>query len=176
MGFKPGSKTGPDRKGGVSRGWLSALLVLSCACSVLFPKTASTAGAKVAIVVNPATPEDDLSLEDVRKIFLGDRQFWTSKSRIVLLVRAPVASERDVVLRSIYQMSEGQFRQYWIAKIFRAEITTGPKIVYSTEMTNELIPAIPGSIGFIDAAKVRPGVKVLRVNGKLPEENGYPLQ
>jgi len=117
-----------------------------------------------------------LGLAEVRKIMLGDRQFWPSNVRIVLLVRAPVARERTVVLRTIYQMSEAQFRQYWISKIFRAESTTGPKIVYSAEMTNELVSAIPGSIGFIDAAKVQGGVKVLRVDGKMPGESGYPLQ
>ena len=52
---------------------------------------------------------------------LGDRQFWTSNLRVTLLVRAPGAREREVVLKTIYQMSEAQFRQYWIAKVFRAE-------------------------------------------------------
>ncbi len=132
----------------------------------------------VAIVVNSGTLVDGLSLAEVRKIFLGDRQFWPSNLRVVLLVRAPVARERDIVLRRIYKMSEAQFRQYWIAKIFRAEIASGPKIVYSAEMTTELIAAIPGSIGFIDAGKAQSitGVKVLRVNDKLPGETGYPLQ
>jgi len=37
----------------------------------------------------------------------------------VLLIRAPVARlSADVVLRVIYQMSEAQFKQYWVAKIF----------------------------------------------------------
>lgn len=166
--------TAVDRK--LFARWLSTLLFLSSMAWVVLPRPANAAGAAVAVVVNPATPVDALSLADVRKIFLGDRQFWNASLRVVLLVRAPVSQERNVVLRSIYQMSEAQFRQYWIAKIFRDQTTGGPKIVYSPEMTHELITAIPGSIAFIAAEKVQPGVKVVRVNGKLPGESGYPLQ
>src|SRR5579884_3352659 len=85
------------------------------------------AAPSVAVVVGKDVPVDELSFPEVRKLFLGDRQFWNPKVRVVLLMRAPVAPERDVVLRTIYQMSEAQFRQYWISKVFRAEAPAGPK-------------------------------------------------
>jgi hypothetical protein len=131
--------------------------------------------APVAIVVSPDVPLDDLSFPEVRKLFLGERQFWSPKLRVVLLVRAPVSPERDVVLRSIYQMTEAQFRQYWISKVFRAEMTSGPKIVYSTEMTSELVTAIPGAVAFVDATQIPKGMKVLKIDGKLPSDKGYML-
>jgi hypothetical protein len=130
----------------------------------------------VAVVVHPDTPVSDLSLSDVRKVFLGDRQYWTSNIPVVLLIRAPVARERNVVLKIIYQMSEAQFKQYWIAKIFRAESASAPKVVYSNDMANDLVTAVPGAIAFIDAREVRPGAKVVRVDGHLPGESGYPLR
>lgn len=133
-------------------------------------------GADVAVVVNTDTPVTDLSLAEVRKVFLGDRQYWNAKLPVVLLIRAPVARERDVVLRVIYQMSEAQFKQYWVAKIFRAEVTSPPKIVYSNDMQYELVSAIPGAIAFVDARNVRPGVKVVRVDGMLPGDKNYPLR
>ena len=115
-------------------------------------------------------------MSDVRKVFLGDRQYWSTNIPVVLLIRAPVARERDVVLKIIYQMSESQFKQYWIAKIFRAEAATAPKVVYSNDMANQLITAIPGAIAFIDSKDVKPGSKVVRVDGRLPGEAGYPLR
>src|SRR5438132_9980422 len=130
----------------------------------------------VAVVVHPDTPVSNLTLAEVRKIFLGDRQYWNTNVPVVLLIRAPVARERNVVLKIIYQMSEPQFKQYWIAKIFRAEAATAPKLVYSNNMANELLTAIPGAIAFIDNRDVRPGAKVLRVNGHLPGEPGYPVR
>ena len=130
----------------------------------------------IAIVTNSRTAVSDISFLELRKIFLGEMQFWGDNSRIVLLVRAPVARERDVVLSKIYRMGEAEFQQYWIAKVFRAEVSSKPKIVYSSDMTSELVTALPGAIGFLPADEVGPGMKVLRINGKLPGETGYPLQ
>jgi hypothetical protein len=145
--------------------------------SVLSPLISQqTHNVDVAVVVHPDTPVSDLSLGDVRKVFLGDRQYWTANIPVVLLIRAPVARERDVVLKIIYQMSESQFKQYWIAKIFRAEAASAPKVVYSNDMANELVTAVPGAIAFIDARVVRTGTKVIRVDGRLPGEPGYPLR
>jgi hypothetical protein len=149
--------------------WLCAALVL--------PAGAQTArSTDIAVVVHPDTPVSDLSLAEVRKVLLGERQYWTAKLPVVLLIRAPVARERDVVLRVIYQMSEAQFKQYWVAKIFRAEAAVPPKIVYSNDIQLELVAAMPGSIAFVDARNVKPDLKVLRVDGRLPGDKDYPLR
>src|SRR4051794_31823058 len=132
--------------------------------------------ADLAIVVRPDVPIDSLSFGDVRKLFLGDRQFWSSDLRVTLLVRAPVARERDVVLRTIYQMNEAQCRQYWISKIFRADAVAGPKVVYSNEMAVELVGAIRGAVAFVIADQVPKGLKVLKIDGKLPGDKGYALR
>jgi hypothetical protein len=130
----------------------------------------------VAVVVHPDTPVTALAVPDVRKVFRGEQQYWKPDMPVVLLVRAPGAYERDVVLRVIYQMTEPQFKQYWIAKIFRAEATSAPKIVYTNDIANQLVSAIPGAVGFMSARDVRPGLKVLRVEGRLPGEPGYLLR
>ena len=72
-------------------------------------------------------------------------------------------------------MTEPQFKQFWIAKIFRAETAIPPKIVYSSDSTNQLVESVPGAIAFMVASDVRPGLKVVRVDGHLPGEPGYPL-
>ena len=144
--------------------------------ALIQPLAAQRHDVDVAVVVHPDTPISNLNLAEVRKVFLGDRQYWSTNIPVVLLIRAPVARERDVVLKIIYQMSESQFKQYWIAKIFRAEAATAPKVVYSNDMANQLVTAIPGAIAFIDSKDVKPGAKVVRVDGRLPGEPGYPLR
>lgn len=156
----------------------AAFWIFICALAVLrgSPMSAQTRGADIAVVVNEETPVSDLSLAEVRRVLLGERQYWGNKLPVVLLIRAPVARERDVVLKVIYQMSEAQYKQYWIAKIFRAEAASAPKIVYSNDMQYELVTAIPGAIAFMDSRNVRPGLKVLRVDGHLPGDRDYPLR
>jgi hypothetical protein len=160
--------------------WKTKLTILAfgCVCLCVIGELAAQSGrdVDVAVVVHPDTPVSNLTLTEVRKVFLGDRQYWSSNLPVVLLLRAPVARERNVVLKIIYQMSEAQFKQYWIAKIFRAEAASAPKVVYSNDMANELVTAVPGAIAFIDAREVRAGAKIIRVDGHLPGEAGYPLR
>jgi ABC-type phosphate transport system substrate-binding protein len=130
----------------------------------------------IAIVVNAASPLTNLTFDQLRRIFMGEEQYWPDHSKVTLLVRAPTARERSVVLDRIYKMDEERFRQYWIGKMFRSEVAAGPKIVYSSDMALNLVSAIRGSITFIPASAVTPEVKVLRIDGKLPSDPGYVLQ
>jgi ABC-type phosphate transport system substrate-binding protein len=153
---------------------LASAVLLSIATVLHADET--TSDSPIAIVVHRDLPVDNLTLEELRSIFLADRQFWEDRTRITLLVRAPQSDERTFVLERIYQMSEAQFRQYWIAKMFRAEVPRGPKIVLSTGMALDLVVAIPGSISFTRADAVTDDVKVIRVDGLLPNDEGYPLK
>ena len=155
--------------------------IVACLGALLLTPPSATAQDEVrnkaiAIVVHKDTGVQNLSLEELRNIFLANQQFWADRTRIILLVRAPKSEERDFVLNRIYQMDEAQFQQYWIAKMFRAEVPRGPKIVFSTDMTLELVLAIPGSISFISADEVTDNVQVVRIDGKLPSDEGYPLK
>jgi ABC-type phosphate transport system substrate-binding protein len=156
-------------------GVLSLTIAASVAVALPMRAAAQTRSGDLAIVVNAETPVSKLSFAELRQVFLGDRQYWTKDVAVVLLIRAPTSAERDAVLNVIYQMKEPQFKQYWIAKIFRAEISSPPKIVYSNESAISLVSAVPGAIAFIPATDVKPGLKVLRIDDRLPGEAGYRL-
>jgi len=130
----------------------------------------------IAVVAHSNVPVDNLSFVELRKVVLGDKQYWETNLRVTLLLRAPVARERDVVLQKVYEMTESQFRQYWIGKVFRAEVAAGPKIVSSTDASIKLLSSVPNAIAFIDSAQVPKNFKVLRIDGKLPGQDGYPLR
>ena len=149
--------------------------MLSAAANVVSAEN-PIADSGLAIVVHKDTAVENLSLSELRNIFRANQQFWPNRSRIVLLVRAAQSDERDYVLSNIYEMTEDEFRRYWIAKMFRAEVPTGPKVVFSTGMTLDLVVAIPNSISFMRADNVRDDVKVVRIDGKLPGDDGYPLK
>jgi len=152
---------------------LAALLVLA----LLQPgPTLAQTSADVAVVVHADVPVDNLTLAELRRIVLGDREFWPGGVRLTLLMRAPVAHERDIVLQTVSKMSEAQFRQHWIAKVFRADTAAAPRSVYSSDMALDLVRQIPGALTFVSAAAANGGVKVVRIDGKRPGEPGYPLR
>jgi hypothetical protein len=129
----------------------------------------------IAVVVHPDVAVDNLTVAELRRVLLGDREFWPASVRITLLLRAPIARERDVVLKTLCQMTEAQFRQHWIGKVFRADTALAPKIVYSTDMAVDYVNRIPGAITFIEASRAGRGLKVVRVEGRLPGERDYLL-
>ncbi|PYX28143.1 MAG: hypothetical protein DMG77_16755 [Acidobacteria bacterium] len=129
----------------------------------------------VAVVVSPKNAVQSLTLSELTKIYRGERQYWRTNLPVVILFRTPGTYERDVVLRTIFQMTEPQYKQYWVSRIMRAEATSPPTEVFSTGMIKEGIAAIPGAIGCVRASEVRPDMKVLRIDGHLPGEAGYPL-
>ncbi len=156
---------------------LISLLLMSLTWVVFAAATASGEEARspVVIVANASVTEDNLSLSALRRIFMAEQQYWPDRSRIILLVQAPNAYEREIVLDKIYGMTENEYKKYWVAKMFRAEVPSGPKIVFSVNMARELVQSMKGAITFIRADEVHGYGKIIRVDGKLPNEPGYPL-
>lgn len=154
-------------------------LLLAClmAFSLISFRAAGTpAGAEVAIVVNSNNPVNNLTLAELRKIYFGDRQYWKGNLPVVPLMRSQGSPERGVVLRVVFEMSEETYTKYWVAKVMRAEVSDPPASLYSFGMLQEGVRGNPGAIGYVNTNDLRPGVKVLRIDGLLPGESGYSLR
>jgi ABC-type phosphate transport system substrate-binding protein len=151
---------------------LSAALLLS---AMAIQTIGAQGPGDLAIVANPTTPVTQLTFAELRQVLKGEKQYWKPDLPVILFVRAPTSAERSAVLNAIYQMSEPQFNQYWIAKQFRAESSSAPTKLKSNDLTQQFVASTPGAIGFMSARDVKPGVKVLKIDGRLPGESGYKL-
>jgi ABC-type phosphate transport system substrate-binding protein len=151
---------------------LAAALGVVC-FSQKAPQTASPQD--VTVIVNAKNTAGSLTLAELTKIYRGERQYWKTNLPIVLLFRNGGSYEREVFLRTVFQMTEAQYKQYWVSKVMRAEVTAPPTELFSSGMTKEGVTTIPGAIGCISASDIRTGMKVLRIDGHLPGEPGYPL-
>ena len=171
----PSAAAVPGTPAGHPAGHPSAAAALG-APAPLRAQLTNTVAHDVAVVVHPDIPVDNLTLGELRRLVLGDRGFWPASVRVTLLLRAPVAHERDVILRIVCQMTEAQFRQHWIAKVFRADTAVAPKIVYSSDMSVDMVARMPGAITFVDASRVGKNLKVLKIDGRAPSEPGYVLR
>jgi phosphate transport system substrate-binding protein len=157
---------------------LAAVVALCvAAASETSARDATTAQARevYALVVHPSTRVSDLSLADVRRIFLGDQQFWPDGGRVVLFVHGPGTPGRSVALQHVYRMREPEFKRYWIAKTFRGDVAAGPKIVSGDELAKQLTASIPGAVALVRASEVDASVKVVTVDGRAPDAPQYPL-
>jgi len=134
----------------------------------------AAAQADIAVVVNAGTPVTNLSMEDLRKIFSGDKRSWPGGGAIKLVVRGPGTLERLALLR-LLSMSEADYKQYWVARVFRGEADAEPMMVPSIGMQMEALKAFPGAITLILFRDVKNGMKVVKVDNLSPGAPGYAL-
>ena len=155
---------------------LAAGLCLLATLATTTVRAQGQAAPDIAVVVNAEVAVDNLSMADLRKMLLGDREFWPGGVRVALLIRAPIARERDAAVKTVCEMTEAQFRQHWIGKVFRAETPSGPKIVYSRDMALDQASRTPGALTLVESPVSQKGVKVLKIDGKSPGQPGYALR
>jgi hypothetical protein len=148
-------------------------LLLGLAVLSLVPSAAAQAG-DMAVIVNPANPATNVSLGDLRKIFSGARRTWPGGQPVRLITRGPGCLERIVLLR-LLAMSESEYKQYWIAQVFRGEADAEPLIVPSVGMQKEALKVFPGGISLVSLRDLKPEMKVLKVENLLPGTAGYAL-
>jgi len=155
---------------------LAAAIVAALA---LFPCAAThaqdTPDVALAVVVAPDAAIDSVSLGDLRRMFLGDRQYTSDRTRITLIVPLPGSPGRATALRVVYRMREVEYRQYWVAKIFRTEVFSGPRVA-TVEEAKRQVTATRGAIALIPASAVDRSLKVVVVGGRRPGQSGYELQ
>jgi ABC-type phosphate transport system substrate-binding protein len=129
----------------------SALLCLMCAA-------APVAQAEMAVIVNAAnkTPLDD---DAVAKIFLRQVKTFPDGS-----VAAPVNQHEnaasDEFRSKILKKNASQFKAYWAQQLF----TGGAKPLQELdgdEAVLKFVAETPNAIGYVDASKVKGGVKVV---------------
>ncbi len=148
---------------------LLGLTMLSCAAQ------AHGQDSDVAVVVNTGNPITNVSLGDLRRILAGTKRSWASGQAIKLVTRGPGCSERIALLK-LLAMSEIEYKQYWTGQVFRGEADAEPFTVPSVGMQKEALGLFPGAITLVKTTDLKPGMKVLRVDGSLPGDARYPLR
>jgi hypothetical protein len=153
---------------------LIAVLFLSGLASPAFvPITLAQTG-DVAIVVSQKNPVTDLSTRELRQIFTGEKRSWSSGLPIKLFVRAPGTHE-SIVLLKLLDMTESEYKRHWISQVFRGEVQAEPITLFSNDVQRQAVLVYPGAVTLIEARDLKPGMKVIRVDGRTPGQEGYAL-
>lgn len=129
----------------------------------------------LAIVVNRSNPIGNLSFGELRKMFLGERSHWPNGHRIAVVMLNYGQPERQTVLRLVYRTDEDGYQDHVLRRMFRGDVFVAPKTLASPEILRKFVFNAPGAIGYLRASDVDDSVKVVRIDGLLPEEENYRL-
>lgn len=130
----------------------------------------------LAIIVNQANPTDDLSFAELRHIFLGEKSHWPNGRRITLVMMEPGQPERKAILHDVYMMSETDFNNHFLQGLFTGEVFVSPKTLATPVGVRKFIFNVPGAIGYVRASDTDDTIKVIRIDGRLPDDKDYSLR
>ena len=125
----------------------------------------------LAVIVNKSNPVNELPLAELRRILLGERTNWKGTKKIALLLPTVGSPERQTTLRLV-AMDESSYKSHW------TEISGGgatPVAAPASAMAVNLVAEIEDAIAVVPLGDVKGSVKILRIDGSLPGDAGYPI-
>ena len=133
----------------------------------------ASAATSLAVVVGVSTQLESISRAELKRLFLSETDNVSGKV-LVPFNMAGTLPERAIFLRTVLGMSPDEESKYWIDRRIRGQ-GGGPKSAPSVDSLLKVAARFPKAVTYVPAALVKADVKVLRVDGKLPSEAGYPL-
>ena len=140
------------------------------------PKSARVPWEGLAIVVNRNNPIQDVTLPQLRSMFYGEKKWWSNKHRITMAAMRHSTPEWKTVQRVIYKMNQHELEHYYLYQSFKGEGVSLPATMQAPADVMRFVAKTPGGLGYVRAPDVDDTVKVLRINGLLPGDDGYPLR
>lgn len=129
----------------------------------------------LAVILHPKNPVTDLSLAEMRAFFRMEKQFWPNRRRAVLYLRPSDSLEYEILLDKVYRMSHEKLQKFWVRQLFSGEIPAKPSYVPTADAAGSRVLAGEGAVSIVLADEVPKGVRVLKIDGRKPGEEGYPL-
>lgn len=162
--------TGFDRWLRRGPAWLA---VLSCCAALLWPAASRAVPEPLAVIVASGSPLQQVSLTELRNLYMGLSQ-RVQGHKVIPLNQATGVPGRQAFDRRVLGMSPDAAGRYWIGRRIRGE-GRPPRSVGSERLVARVVARLPGAIGYVAVSQVVPGVRALAVDGKTPSSPGYPL-
>jgi ABC-type phosphate transport system substrate-binding protein len=159
----------------------SAFAILAVAVGICWMASVTpveAAGDPIVVIVNNANPVDNLSIGELKKLFLGDRSRWDTGKAVAPVMLAPGAPERAAFLKIVCGMNDADLGKYFLQAAFTGKSATPPKEVSSAAALKSFVASSPGGIGFIKASDLPAGdttVKAVKVD-TVASDPGYKIK
>jgi len=147
-----------------------AFAILAVAMGIWWMASVSpveAAGDPIVVIVNNANPVDNLTLAELKKLFLGDRSRWDTGKAVAPVMLAPGAPERTAFLKIVCGMNDADLGKYFLQAAFTGKSATPPKEVATAAAVKSFVAASPGGIGFLKTSDLPAGdttVKSVKVD------------
>jgi ABC-type phosphate transport system substrate-binding protein len=130
-----------------------------------------TAHAKqLAIITDTANSTANLTSAELVKIFNTHTRTWPDGKPITIVLRDPSSADMQLILRKVFNMTVDE------ARIFIHTHTGTIVVADSDDAVQRFVANNRGAIGVVDLYSLTKDVRVVKIDGKLPVEQGYLLR
>ena len=155
-------------------------LALALVAVPMMVEPVRAAGDPIVVIVNAANPTDNLSMSDLKKIFLSDRSRWDTGKAIAPVIVTAGAPERTAFLKIVCGMNDADLSKYFMQAAFTGKSATPPKEVSTGQSVKNTVAGSPGAIGFIKAGDFHGdgsegAFKAVKIDGAAAGDAGYKL-
>ncbi|MBZ5571663.1 MAG: hypothetical protein LAO09_07275 [Acidobacteriia bacterium] len=147
------------------RGWQRLLVLWSVAMAPYCVQAK-----QLAVVTETTNTTTNLTTADLVKMFTAHTRTWPDGKPVIVVVRDPSSSDMQMVLRKLFNMTPGQAREF--IQAHKAAVM----VADSDDAVIHFVAATRGAVGVVDLYSLTKDVHVLKVDGKLPVEQGYLLK
>ena len=120
----------------------------------------------MAVVVNKDNNVGGISSVHLTKIFRLEVKKWRDDKDVILVLHKNSSGEMSTLER-LNRMSSSEL------KSFMAAHQGSISLVDSDEDVLKVVETMPGAVGLVDVRSINDQINVVRVDGKLPMEDGY---
>ena len=131
------------------------------------------AGKNIAVIMSAGSKTTDVQLAELVKLCKGTQKAWADGRSFMLVMKDPAAADMHAPVQKLFGMAPADLKAA-VPKLNESRQLL--KIVETDEELLRTVEATPGAIGIVDVYSINSAVKVLRVDGKLPFDVGYPLK
>jgi hypothetical protein len=129
----------------------------------------------LAVIVAPTSKMTNVALSDLRRVFQSERVTDPDGNRLIALNHPPKTPDRVGFDQVVMRMDADQVGRFWIDRKIRGG-SGPPRTVESLATLRRVVEKLPGAIGYIRPGQLSSEVRAIRVDGKLPEDPGYPVR
>jgi hypothetical protein len=128
----------------------------------------------MAVVISSEMQLQNLTLYELKSLYLGGRMLGLDGRYLIPLNRGNSSVERLEFDRVVLRMSSEAAARYWIDRRIRGQ-SGSPKAIDPSSVMQRVVRKLPGAIGYVLRSEVDSRLHVVRIDGKLPGDEGYPL-
>ena len=129
----------------------------------------------LAVIVSPSSKLTNISVADLRRVFQSERLTDPDGNRLIALNHPPKTVDRVGFDQVVLGMDAEGVGRFWIDRKIRGG-SGPPRTVESLTTLRRVVEKLPGAIGYLRPAQLSNEVRAVRVEGKLPEDPGYPVR